>query len=131
MDVRALKEKIEALDPNVHGSLLKTLTDEYDRLAAAEGKTPEGEETSQDPFLEMFEKAVDELNRHYIDGTTDHIETYHPDLYREIDEAENELNRVWRAGLDGKAGIEEFRETLGRWYRLHIGGIEIYSKRRK
>lgn len=131
MDVKALKEKIEALDPKVHSSLLRLLTEECDRLTAAKGKTPEPSENPQDPFAELFEKTVDELNQRYIDGTTDHIETYHPDLYREIDEAENELNRVWRAGLEGKAGVEEFRAALGHWYRLHVRSIEIYTEQHK
>ena len=38
------------------------------------------------------------------------------------------LNEVWKAGLQGKAGIEEFRRTLKEWYLLHLQGIEIYCK---
>ena len=131
MDIKVLKEKIENLDPKVHSSLLKALKEEYDRLATAGCEGLEPGVTSHDPFLEMFEKAVDELNQRYPDGTAEYIQRHHPSLSSEIDKAEDKLNEVWQAGLEGKAEIEEFREALVRWYRLHIRSMEIYSKRQK
>lgn len=127
MNIKELKEKIDSLDPKVHGALLKTLTDEYDRLAATEGKTQGPEETSQDTFLAMFEKVVNELNEMYVEGVTEYIQRQHPRLQAEIDETEDKLNEVWSAGLGAKAGIEEFRQVLERWHRLHLQCIEIYS----
>ncbi len=128
MDMRALKEQIDKLDPQAHKALRDALTAEYRRLAGEKGgEKPQGQAVS-DPFAEMFKKAVDELNRRYIEGTIDYIRKHHPDLYQKTNQAEDRLNEVWKAGLQGKAGIEEFRKTLKEWYLLHLQGIEIYCK---
>lgn len=128
MDIQALKEKIESLDPKAHKALRDALTAEYNRLAGEKVKEELPAKPSPDPFAEMFRKAVDELNGRYIEGTIAHIRKHHPDLYRKSNEAEDRLNDAWKAGLQGKAEIEEFREVLKRWYYLHLRGIEIYSK---
>lgn len=126
--MRALKEQIDKLDPQSHKALRDALIAEYNHLAGKkEGTKPQGQAVS-DPFAEMFKKAVDELNRRYIEGTIDYIRKQHPDLYQETNETEDRLNEVWKAGIQGKAGIEEFRKTLKEWYLLHLRGIEIYSK---
>lgn len=128
MDMQALKEKIEKLDPQAHKALRDVLTAEYNRLAGEKGQMKSETQALPDPFAEMFKKAVDELNRRYIEGTIDYIRKHHPDLYRKTNDAEDRLNEVWKAGLQGKAGIEKFRKTLKAWYLLHLQGIEIYSK---
>lgn len=128
MDMQALKEQIASLDPKTHKALRDALMAEYDRLTTEKREEKPQSDQAPDPFAEMFKKAVDELNRQYIEGTIDHIRKYHPELYRKTNDAEDILNEVWKAGLQGKAGIEEFRETLKRWYLLHLQGIEIYAK---
>jgi len=68
MDMRALKEQIDKLDPQAHKALRDALTAEYRRLAGEKGgEKPQGQAVS-DPFAEMFKKAVDELSRRYIEG---------------------------------------------------------------
>jgi len=126
MDIQTLKEKIDKLDPKTHKALRDALTAEYNRLAG--GKDQVKSEAVPDPFAEMFQKAVDEFNRRYVEGTIDYIRKRHPDLYQKMNEAEDRLNEVWKAGRQGKAGIEEFRKTLKEWYLLHLKGIEIYCK---
>lgn len=128
MDKQALKEQIASLDPKTHKALRDALVAEYDRLTTDQGEEKPQAEQAPDPFAEIFRKAVDELNRRYIEGTLDFIRKRHPDLYQKTNEAEDRLNEVWKAGLQGKAGIEAFRETLKDWYHLHLQGIEIYSK---
>ncbi|HUU29586.1 MAG TPA: hypothetical protein VM123_17425 [archaeon] len=128
MDIQALKEKIESLDPKAHKALRDVLTSEYNRLAGGKGKSKPQGETASDPFAEMFEKAADELNRRYIEGTLDYIRKNHPNLCQKTNEAEDRLNEVWKAGLQAKAGIEEFREVLNQWYVLNLRGIKTYSK---
>jgi len=128
MDMQALKEQIDKLDPQAHKALRDVLTAEYNRLTAEKGREKSQTEQPFDPFAEMFKKAVDELNRRYIEGTIDYIRKHHPDLYQKTNEAEDRLNEIWKAGLQGKAGIGEFRKTLKEWYLLHLQGIEIYSK---
>lgn len=128
MDRQALKEQIDKLDPQAHKALRDVLTAEYNRLAKDTGEAKPGAEQVPDPFAEMFKKAVDELNRRYIEGTIAYVRKRHPDLYQKTNEAEDRLNEGWKAGLQGRVGIEEFRKILKEWYLLHLQGIEIYSK---
>jgi hypothetical protein len=112
MDMQTLKEKIDKLDPQAHKALRDVLTAEYNRLAGGKGQVKSEAQVVPDPFAEMFKKAVDELNRRYIEGTIDYIRKRHPDLYQKTNDAEDRLNEVWKAGLQGKAGIKKFRQTL-------------------
>ncbi|MEJ5377082.1 MAG: hypothetical protein WHX93_10930 [bacterium] len=128
MDKQALKEQIASLDPKTHKALKDALMTEYGRLAGEKGEARAQSKQTPDPFAEIFRKAVDELSRRYMDGTLDYIQKRHPDLYQKTNQAEDRLNEAWKAGLQEKAGIEEFREVLKDWYFLHLQGIEIYSQ---
>jgi len=112
MDMQALKEQINKLDPQTHKALRDVLTAEYNRLAGEKDQVKSEAQAVPDPFAEMFKKAVDELNRRYIEGTIDYIRKHHPDLYQTTNEVESRLNEVRKAGLQGEAGIEKFRKTL-------------------
>jgi hypothetical protein len=128
MDMQTLKEKIDKLDPQAHKALRDVLTAKYNRIAREKGQVMSEAQVVPDPFAEMFKKALAELSRRYIEGTIDYIRKRHPDLYQKTNDAEDRLNETWKAGLQGKAGIEEFRKTLKEWYLLHLQGIEIYCK---
>jgi len=128
MDMQALKEQIDKLDPQTHKALREVLTAKYNRLAGEKGEAKPGAEQVPDPFADMFKNAVDKLNRQYIEGTINYIQKHHPDLYQKMNEAEDRLNECWKAGLQGMVVIEEFRKILKEWYLLHLQGIEIYSK---
>jgi len=80
---------------------------------------------NEDPFETLFKKAVDVISRRYRAGTIEYIREHHRSLYEQTDQAEERLNEVWKAGLEGEATLEEFRGTLIKWYSLHIEGIEI------
>lgn len=128
MDVQTLKAKIETLDQKTHGALREALVAEYGRLTGkGEAIGSQNKKTRQD-FAAMFQKAVDELNSRYAEGTIEYICKHQNHLYKQINEAEDGLNKVWKAGLRGKAGIAEFREALKKWYCLHIRCIEIFAK---
>ena len=80
MDMQALKEKIDKLDPQAHKALRDVLTAECDRLAKDMGEPkPQAEEVS-DPFAAMFKKAVDlrcdlfESHGRYTFGFDDQIQ---------------------------------------------------------
>ena len=128
MDIKTLKEKIESLDPKVHKSLINTLTEKYNRLAAKKDQIKPQAGSASDPFAKMFKKIADELNRQYIEGTIPYIIGHHPDLYHKINDMDNKLNEVWKTGLEGKTGIEDFRKVLKRWYLLLLQGIKLYTK---
>ena len=131
MDIQVLKDRREGLDPKAHGSLIQALTAQCDERQGSGQNTTRQDEPTPDPFAEMFEKAVDDINKRYIEGTDDYIRKLHPDVYQKTNQAEDKLNEVWKAGLEGKARIEEFRPVLEEWSRLHLRSIEIYSREHK
>jgi len=79
-------------------------------------------------FKTMFEKATCEIEKRYINGTLEYIETFDNDLYNEINNAINEVDKVWIAGRTGNATIEKFREILKKWYLLNLKAIDIYKR---
>lgn len=131
MDIQTFKEQMERLDPKTHKALKDALMVRYENLTSEKARIKSCKEQVSDPFAEMFEKAVDELNHRYIEGGIDYIRKSHPELYRKTNNAEERLNTVWKAGLQGKADIEEFRKILKEWYLLHLRGIEIYSQKQE
>lgn len=128
MDMQVLKEKIESLDPKTHKALRDALIAELKNLTGEKREPKPQDEPAPDTFAEIFEKTVDELNRGYIEGTLVYIQKHHPKLNQKINDMEKRLDEIWKAGLQGTAGIEEFQEVLKQWYILHLRGIAIYSK---
>ena len=126
MDIQTLKSKIESLDPRTHRVLRNALVAEYRRLTGEEAGT--ALQDMSDPFAKMFRKAADEINRRYMEGTMGYIREHHTELYQKTREAQNRLNEVWQAGLEGKTGVDEFREVLKGWYSLQLLGIEAHSR---
>lgn len=83
----------------------------------------------EDPFEALFKKAVTEINRRYVEEAIDDCTCdEHRELYEKTNGAEDRLNEVWKAGLEGKATLQEFREALKEWYQLNVKGIEIYER---
>ncbi|MFZ5988079.1 MAG: AAA family ATPase [Bacillota bacterium] len=68
-------------------------------------------EKLDDIFNHLYKKALARLE---IDVDLDKLEKHYP----KIKEAENRLNEVWKAGREGKATIEEFKEALDNWEDL-------------
>lgn len=128
MDAQALKKQLDSLDPRIHGALRDVLLAEYNRIADVREDRQIGR--SDDPFEEMFAGVMERVNIRYVTGTIDFLRKNCPDLYRRINETEDRLNEIWDAGLQGKAGIEEFRSVLDEWYRLHLRGIEIFARKK-
>ena len=128
MNIQAVKEKIESLDPVVHKALRDSLIAKYNHLSGEKGESMSQGGFNPDLFAGMFKKAIDEINRKYIAGTIGYIQKHHPDLYQKINTAEDRLNRIWKAGLDGKVDIEGFRKVLKEWYLLNLHSIEIHSR---
>ncbi len=130
MDIKALKERIDSLDPNTHEAFRNALTAEYSRLT---GKTSESEPRNGpdlDILLSIFQKAVDEINKRYIEGIIVFISRYHPELDRQISRAESAMNDIWFKCERGKVSIGEFKAKVGEWYRLNLKAIDIYTNKR-
>jgi len=78
-----------------------------------------------DKFEIMAKKATDEIEKRFINGTIDFIKEHVRSLYERINRTWERLDKVWIAGRNGNATIEEFREVLEEWYLLHIKAIKI------
>ena len=133
METNFLIEEINNLDPKVNRALIDVLASRYNQSPRGQVRGEEktlGSESDTDPFAELFQKTVDELNLRYIEVSfdSDYILKRHPDLYWRTEGAEDRLNEVWKAGLEGKATVEEFREALKKWYRLHIEQLAVYKR---
>lgn len=132
MDIQTLKRQIESLDPKAHRALRHALETEYRRRLEQEEEQKRLErEFASDPFGALFRKALRELNNRHIEGTLPYIGEHHPALCERISEAEERLEQAWKAGLDGKGTIREFRVALGEWFGLQLKAIEMYSEKHR
>ena len=131
MNTQKLKEVIENLDPVPHKALRQALTSEFHRQTQKGEQIDSQTNLAPDPCADLFEKTVDELNRKYLSGTIDFIRKFHSDIYQKINVAEEQLNNVWRECLKQKAGIEEFRDVVHKWYLFNLRAIQLYSQERE
>lgn len=104
-------------DPQIVGPLLAELK------ANKEEALRYLQKEAADLFLKSFKQALLQLNRRYQPGTLDFIESHYPDLYHKIEQAEEELDGLWR---EGNYGL--FHESLKRWRELHEQAIQAYSQ---
>ena len=81
---------------------------------------------NNDPFDEMFKKALVEIELRYVPGTLNYAERKLPHVVKEIIEIEVKLNEIWKSKQVNL--LEEFRGMLKRWYWLHLSLIEKYKK---
>lgn len=125
MEPLALLEKDfkEAKKRGARPELLLKMENQISRLQRQNDQRPD----YNVKFKLMFEKATDEIEKRYIDGTLEYIETSDNDLYNEINNAINEVDKVWIAGRTGNATIEEFRKILKKWHLLNLQAIDIYK----
>lgn len=130
MDIQTLRNRIERLDPSVHPALRKALAAEYKRRTGEDCLGISLPEDRRDPFEQAYREAAKDLGERYIRGTSDYIRAHHPELYRQTEEADRQMNETWTAGRQGEAGIEEFQKVLREWHRLHLKQIEIYARDR-
>ena len=131
MDIKDIDKKINALDPRVHKSLIDILSNKVNSQAEKSTIIKAGNGISSDQLIDMFNRAVDKLNKQHVEGAISYIEKYHLNLDSETDKAEEKLNRVWRSCDEGGAQVEEFEKALEKWYSLNLKNIEIYKKETK
>jgi hypothetical protein len=128
MDIQTLRDRIERLDPSVHPALRKALAAEYKRRTGEDCLGISPPEDGRDPFEGAYREAAHDLGERYIRGTSDYIRDHVPDLYRQTEEVDRQINEAWIAGRRGGVGIEQFRKLLREWHRLHLKQIEIYAE---
>ena len=84
---------------------------------------------AENKCLEIFMNAAQEIDKRYVPGTIAYVSRNYPELERQIDESESEVNRIWFAVERHKANIEDLRAVIASWYRLNLTAIKIYSER--
>jgi hypothetical protein len=124
MDIAALKEKIERLDPKAHKSLRDALSAKYRRLTRGNGEEEPKRDHTANSFAVEFAASLEEINREYLPGTIDYVKNTNPGIWKRIVAAEDSLTNGWVSG-----GAEEFHQALAEWRRLNRQAIEIYRKR--
>ena len=67
-----------------------------------------------DDYKAMFDKATSAINEWYTAEIHSFVKESFPDIARQIDESESRLNQLW-----GEAPLDEYRQELIRFYKLH------------
>lgn len=85
---------------------------------------------SEDPpkvFRGCFEKADSEVETVHLLGTIQMIREDFPELWTEIEEAEDKINILWLQAREGAGDMETFREAVKKWKVLHLRAIKFFS----
>lgn len=85
---------------------------------------PIPDKTLQDIYLEVMNK----INDSYISGTIKFVEETHPDLDRQIDEVDKQINEIWKSCLKGEQRLNDFRNALDTYKKLYLKGIELFRE---
>lgn len=128
MTIQTIKEQIEALDPEIHGSLRRALVIHFCPDKRQTNNRNAETDSRSDRLAEIFGKKVDELNKCLPDGTVPFIRKHHPDLYQRTNEIEFRLNEIWKRGLRGDATIGEFEDILNEWFDAYLNARNVYLR---
>ena len=123
MNIKNLEAIIDSLDPKYHKHLIENLKNSP---GYPEVNSNASDGVSYDLVLELMRKAMNSLNEKYIEGTVTYIDKFYPDMGKEIDNVEEELNRRAKEYNEGKTAIEDFKLALDTWYNVNLKSIEIY-----
>ena len=78
-------------------------------------------------FEELFKAADKEIRSQYVEGTGEFIREHHPDLNKQISQADEKIQNLWKKGRKGEARIEDFSQALEKWKLLHIQANELFK----
>jgi hypothetical protein len=67
----------------------------------------------------LFKATVKEIEESHLEVMDEWIEENDPERARELIEAEDEMNRVWRANIEGKSTISEFKLALRQYFEAN------------
>ena len=75
-------------------------------------------------------EACNELNKIWEKGAYEKIEIYFPELYREIEKAEERINQLWHMVKNREASLYEYKSQVNIWKELNLKAIEKLKKLR-
>lgn len=129
LSLKALANKV--LQGNRQGNLVETRVSGGGKL---EGESFRGGKPESVPlpntledFRVLFEKADSEMVAAYLPGTLEMIREGFPELWGEIQDAENRINILWLQARGGTGDMEAFRESAKKWKVLHLRAIRFFS----
>lgn len=72
---------------------------------------------------DMYNRAVEDINKWYVPGTLDHTRDHHPELYESIQTSHKELETLWDDAMPAT-----FRDALKKWYLLVVKSAGLYRE---
>ncbi len=103
------------------------LTEEKAAILLKTGRVvPIIQEDLTNTFQGLFEKAVDETAAVYRHGCLETTRDDFPDLAKEIQAVECQINLQWLKAREGIGDLGIFKESVERWRSLHFKAIVEY-----
>jgi len=75
-------------------------------------------------YLEYFENAVKEVNRHYVKGAISFVKHYCPELYKHEREVDRVINGYW------DKDFERFTTAVDEWVSIHTEIIRHFKEKK-
>jgi hypothetical protein len=87
-------------------------------------------DTKENIFSALAQDTWKEIEDFYLPGTTTYIKKHYNELYNEITGMEKKLNDLSLSTEEGKDTVEQFKETLMVWKKLHLRAVELYRRQK-
>lgn len=87
--------------------------------------------SSSDPFCQLFNQALGEVEGRYKPGATTFGFRKFPKTMMEILKLEDKMNDLWGSGKRDEDTLKEFRETLKNWYLQNLKVFEYYGGKKR
>jgi hypothetical protein len=75
----------------------------------------------------LCQQVKDELAALWQAGTRHYIEQHHPNLAKEIDTSEDQVNSSWLAADDGSGCLATFKQALETWRQANLKAIKAFK----
>jgi len=75
----------------------------------------------------LYETKLEDIASRYEFGGGEWLEENLPQLYGDIQSAEDELNLVWDRTLEGRSIVDNFKAALCQWHEIQMKGIKDYK----
>lgn len=79
-----------------------------------------------DEYKALFDKCMTAICTFWTGKLQDYMNKELPDIARQVDESESRLDQLW-----GEAPLDEYRQELIRFYRLHEAVKNRFEGRKK
>ena len=74
---------------------------------------------------DMYMKASEAIAELYKEGTLEFLRNIHPKTYDDLMDHDDIINDKWKATVEGKCSLNDFREQLKRWYFAYTRAFNL------